>query len=171
MIRKLSVASITSNFTKRSGNAVSPQATTVPASEDNSDGKAAIPDNGASSPVLSKVPETTAGNNQTTATINDLDLQFDTLFDEKMTSLTTPPVNDSSPIGTMKRLAALRVKNVLQPEKNRRPVSSPITPRKVSLGRKTMARAASGGSIGYRSASPLSEISRESENQTPVKPV
>ncbi|KFY38928.1 hypothetical protein V495_06289 [Pseudogymnoascus sp. VKM F-4514 (FW-929)] len=171
MIRKLSVASITSNFTKRSGNAVSPQATPVPPSEDNSDGRAAIPDNGASSPVRSKVSETAAGNNQTTVTINDLDLQFDTLFDEKMTSLTTPPANGSSPIGTMKRLAALRVKNVLQPDKNRHSVSSPTTPRKISLGQKTIVRAASGGSIGYHSASPLSEISRESENQTPVKPV
>lgn len=170
MMRKLSVASITSNFTKRPGNNVSPQPPPESPGEGNVDGKFAISGNGPGSPVRPNALETTMGNIQPTTSINDLNLHFDSLFDKKMTSLTAPPVTDSSPIGTMKRLAALRVRNVLQPDKNRRHVSSPMTPRKISLSRKMM-RTASGGSVGGHSASPLSEISRESENQTPMKQV
>ncbi|KFY35777.1 hypothetical protein V494_05620 [Pseudogymnoascus sp. VKM F-4513 (FW-928)] len=167
MMRKLSVASITSNFTKRSGNAVSPRVPSGPAREDNSDGKFAISDSGPGSPERNNAVESAQGNAQPTTSINGVDLHFDSIFDEKMANLTAPPVIDSSPIGTMKRLAALRVKNVLQTDKNRRLASPPTTPRKVSLSQMMM-RAASGGSIGGHSGS---EVSRESENQTPVKAV
>lgn len=170
MMRKLSVASITSNFTKRSGNAVNPQAPSGPPPEGNSEGKFAISGSSPASPI--RPPnglETAIGNIQPTASTNGLGLHFDSLFDEKMPSLTAATVTESSPIGTMKRLAASRVMNVLQPDKNRH-LKSPTSPRKISLGRKMM-RAASGGSVGRRSTSPLSQISRESENQTPVKTV
>lgn len=169
-MRKLSVASITSNFAKLSGSAVSPQQSPGSPGEDNGDSKFVISDKGPGSPVRSDVLETAASNIQPTTSINDLELCFDSLFDEKMASLTAPPVTESSPIGTMKRLAALRVKNVLQPDKNRHLASSPSTPRKISLGRKMM-RSVSGGSVGGHSGSPLSQISRESENQTLIKPV
>lgn len=169
MMRKLSVASITSNFIKRSGNVVGPQAPPGPPAEDNSDSKFAISDSGPGSPAQPDVLKKGTTSLQPTTSINDLDLHFDSAFVEKMTSLTAPPVTDTSPIGTMKRLAALRVKNVLQSDKNRHLVS-PTTPRKISLSRKIM-RTASGGSVGGHSTSPMSEISRESENQTPVKPV
>lgn len=169
MMRKLSVASITSNFTKRSGNAISLQPLSRLPGEDNSDGKFAISDNAFGPPVKPNAQETATGNTQPAAS-NDLDLQFDSLFDQKVASWTAPPVSESGPIETMKRLTALRVKNVVQPDKNCRLVSPPTTPRKTSLIPKTM-RTASRGSIGGHSASPLSEISRESENHTPVKAV
>ncbi|OBT96113.1 hypothetical protein VE01_06854 [Pseudogymnoascus verrucosus] len=168
MMRKLSVASITSNFAKLSGSAVSPQHASGSPGEDNSDRKVVISDKDPGSPARSNVLKTTANNIQPTTSINDLDLRFDSTFDEKMASLAAPPVTESSPIGTMKRLAALRVKNVLQPDKNRHLASPPSTPRKISLGRKMM-RSVSGGSVGGHSGSPLSQISRESENQTLVK--
>ncbi|KFZ11915.1 hypothetical protein V501_04491 [Pseudogymnoascus sp. VKM F-4519 (FW-2642)] len=165
MMRKLSVASFTSNFAKLSGSAVSPQHASGSPGEDNSDRKVVISDKDPGSPARSNVLETAANNIQPTTSINDLDLRFDSPFDEKMASLAAPPVTESSPIGTMKRLAALRVKNVLQPDKNRHLASPPSTPRKISLGRKMM-RSVSGGSVGGHSGSPLSQISRESENQT-----
>ncbi|KFY50220.1 hypothetical protein V496_09523 [Pseudogymnoascus sp. VKM F-4515 (FW-2607)] len=162
MMRKLSVASITSNFTKRSGNAVSPQALPGPPPEGNSEGKFAISGSSPGSPVRPNGLETAIGNIQPAASTNGLDLQFDSLFDEKMHSLTAATATESSPIRTIKRLAALRVMNVLQPDKNRH-LKSPTSPRKISLGRKIM-RTASGGSVGRRSTSPLSQISRENLN-------
>lgn len=169
MMRKLSVASITSNFTKRSGNFASLTSLNRPSEEDHDDARIYNPVNSADSSVRDKDSGETSEDSQKLASIQDIDFQFDSLFDEKMVSLTKSPTVEST-IGTMKRLATLRVKDVLQPDGNRN-ITPPLrTPSANSLNPQKMARTASGGSLTQICASPASDASRESENQFPTKP-
>jgi hypothetical protein len=97
-------------------------------------------------------------------TIPALDFQFDSLYDEKMSGLTRPRLQETT-LG--KRL--LKVKNVLQMDNNRIP-SPPL--RTSSGGSGTISkfsRTASGGSLSCVAASPASDRSRSSENQAPGK--
>lgn len=167
MMRKLSVASIASNFTKRS---ISLTSITFnpPSEEEHEDARGSSVADCAGASVSAQDPKNMLEKSPKLASMDDADLQFDSLFDEKLAGLTRSPTVDS-PVGTMKRLTTLRVKNVLQHEGNRN-ITPPLrTPSANSLSQQKVARTASGGSLTQLCASPASDRSRESENQYPTK--
>lgn len=178
MMRKLSVASITSNFSKRSGSLVSLTSFNRP-SEDQPD-VPRMPSSSATT-VESSVDRlkqdavqvfVTPLEKTPTAEVGDyLDLHFD----EKATSgapqrRTPTPTLDASLGKITQRIASRKIRNVLQFEGNRK--TPPFRSHSDnSLKRPLGDRTTSGGSLGLKCASPGtpgSDRSQCSENQHPT---
>lgn len=114
MMRKLSVASITSNFNKRSASMVSLSSTNRTADEKREAFCAKHP---YSQGFESIVPDTSsaAGSDESPTSLLSISQDENSQFDEK-----TPPITDTihscTPTGTLKRLATLRGKKSWEPE-------------------------------------------------------
>jgi hypothetical protein len=117
MMRKLSVASIASNFTKRSASYISLASIHYPADDkDDVDSTKCTYAKGWEGTVLEK----SSTEESDDATVSRLSIIHDENlpFEEKVVSLASP-INGSSPVGTLKRLATLRVKKSWQPNGSR----------------------------------------------------
>lgn len=147
MIRKLSVASIAGNFTKRSASYVSLANIHNPA-DDKHDFHSTKFTNaeGWEGTVLEK--SSTVESDDTTMSRLSVIKDENLPFDEKIVSL-TGTINGSSPVGTLKRLATLRVKKSRQPNGSRM-----ITP---------LLRTSSANSVNQIPAAPVSESPCESD--------
>lgn len=113
MMRKLSVASITSNFTKRSGGYVSFAATHHPADDKRVDYSKCPHAEG----WQSIVPESCSNEVSDDAMVSRLSVIQDENFpfEEKFISLTNT-TSSTSPTSALKRLATLNIKKSLQPD-------------------------------------------------------
>lgn len=172
MMRKLSVASITSSFSsKRSGSVASLSNYSRPSEEQHQHTDTRVSSAGVTSISSAEDKSKTTVAETSILPPMDLDDDFDVLFDEKMMSLQksrTPTPTLDITVQKMKRLASstLRVKNVLDGNRKTPPlraVSDPSVKGPMG-GRKT-----SGSSMTQLCASPGSDRSRESENQYPNK--
>lgn len=117
MMRKLSVASIASNFTKRSGSYISLAGIHHPVDDVPDVDSTKSPEAGGWASI---VPEASSAGESDSATVSRLSVIPDEnfSFDEKMISL-TDMTHNSSPVGTLKSLATLRVKKSWQPDGSR----------------------------------------------------
>jgi hypothetical protein len=140
MIRKLSVAGIANNFTKRSASYASLASIHHPADEkyDVDSTKCTYAEGRES--ILEE--SSTAESDDTTGSRLSIIQDENLPFEEKSVSLTSA-VNGNSPVGTLKRLATLRAKMSCQPN-----VSRVITP---------PLRTSSANSVNQIRATPVSE--------------
>ena len=172
MMRKLSVASITSSFSsKRSGSVASLPNHGRPSEEQHQQAEMRVSSAGVTSTGSSGDKSKIAVSKPKILPPVDIDEDFDVVFDEKFMSIRksrTPTPTLDITVQKMKRLASstLRVKGVLDINRKTPPLRSASDPsaKGVIGDRKT-----SGSSMTQFGASPGSDRSRESENQHPIK--
>jgi len=154
MMRKLSVASIASNFTKRSGSLASLASLHRPVDEDHDVPSTKTPYADTHDKILheaSSVAESDNAMKSRLSVIQDEQIQSE----EIIPALTNAP-NGESPVGTMKRLATLRVKKGLHHD-GHRIVTPPL-------------RTSSANSLNHNRAQPNNDSPFEgSENQFETK--
>lgn len=170
MMRKLSVASITSSFSSKRSGSVASLSTYGRQSEEQQHIDTRVSSAGVTS-ISSAEDKSQITISQNMLPPMDLDDGFDAMFDEKMMAIQkarTPTPTLDITVQKMKRLASstLRVKGVLDVNRKTPPLRAASDP---SIKGVMGGRSTSGSSMTQLCATPGSDRSHGSENQHPIK--